>query len=144
MEYNDTNIEVKKIKDYNYSDETKLIFTDVDTGDTIGYIIFTEECFSDNYDERFDGQEVCEIVDDFLPMSIDYLEVLDTYKGGGFGKFIMQYTIDNYIQDNPCILLKCAFNVNANDKDIANRNLIDFYEQFGFKCIPNSNYMFKK
>ena len=56
MEYNDTNIEVKKIKDYNYSDETKLIFTDVDTGDTIGYIIFTEECFSDNYDERFDGQ----------------------------------------------------------------------------------------
>lgn len=141
MEFNNTNIEVKEIKNYDLSDETKLIFIDVDTDEPIGYIIFTEECFPESYTENYDGKEVCEIVDEYEPMSIDYLEVFDEYKGEGFGKFILQYTLDNYIQDKSCLLLKSAYNVI--NKDIANNMLDAFYTKFGFKHIPNSNYMFK-
>ena len=143
MEYNGIKIKITKICDYNYDDSIKLIFKDIENNSEIGYIVFKEHNYDYEFSENYDGIEITNIVEEYEPMSIDYIEIYENYKQQGFGTFIMNYFVKKFMKDNVCILLKCAFGITDESvkQFMNNYLLLEFYKKFGFVQLPNSNYM---
>lgn len=143
MKFNDIPIKVVKINNVDLDDSTKLNFINTQDNSKIGYIIFNKTNYIDSYMEEYEGIEICNIVEEYEPMSLEYIEVYDRYKNNGFGGFMMQYFVDNYMKQNVCILLRCAFGISDESMKnfMTNHLLIKFYEKYGFVEIPNTQYM---
>lgn len=125
-----------------YDDTIKIKFIDISNYCEIGYLSFREINYCDSYMMEFEGAEITNIVDEYEPMSIEYIEIHDEYKMKGFGTKLMEYFVQNYMQNNICILLKCSFGVCNEFKNYSDNVILPaFYGKFGFVNVPNSNYM---
>lgn len=125
---------------YSLQDDTyKIILIDTFEDEEIGHITFRYETFADDYKYE---DNVIDVVDEYMPMCLEYLYINEDYRLLGFGKFLLAYFVNMIIVDKPCILLKASYGIPSYlQEKMDNEILPKFYESFGFKKLKGTgNY----
>jgi GNAT superfamily N-acetyltransferase len=93
-----------------------------------GYWMFEDDMSEDEYSKLFPD-------DKFL--KIEHLLIFDDYKGGGYGKQLVNQAIQYAKEIGENIIYLNASPMGNSGLNIG--NLVSFYKSFGFKTLPHSD-----